>query len=220
MNFKPDSIETPYMRARQEYDDLIGGARVQARNWRMASFILMLVLSIAIIGMIYQSTRATILPYIVEVNKMGSVRMVGRVDNTKYRPTEAAKKHFVNKFVFLIRGISSDPVVLKKNFLSAYNYVTTSGRQILNDYAKEYDPFLKIKTLRVSVELANIVKINKNSYQVQWIEKVYSKNGGLLETNNYLAVFNTIIQKPKNETILLANPLGIFIDFFNITKQA
>ncbi len=48
-----ETIETPYLRARKEYDDLIGSARIQAANWRRAFFVSMFVLS-GLVRVLYQ----------------------------------------------------------------------------------------------------------------------------------------------------------------------
>lgn len=69
LNYTPDSVaETPYQRAKQEFDDLIGNARLQAYHWRLAFFCTILVLLVNVVGMIFLSSQSKIIPYIVEVD--------------------------------------------------------------------------------------------------------------------------------------------------------
>ena len=68
--------ETPYQRAGQVWDDRIGSARVQARNWRLMAFGT-LSLSTAMSGaLIWQSLQSRVTPYVVEVDRLGEARAV------------------------------------------------------------------------------------------------------------------------------------------------
>jgi len=220
LNFIPDSIaETPYQRAKQEFDDLIGNARLQAYHWRMAFFVTVLVLCVTVLGMIYLSSQSKIIPYIVEVESSGAVRLVGKAQQIDYEPNIQSIKYFLSLFVQNIRSIPADQVLLKKNFLNAYHFVTSKGRNLLNEYARQYDPFTKQKEYVIAVEISNVVKMSDKSFQVQWLEQIYSKNGSMVNQNHYTGIFTITFSTPKDETILQNNPLGLFIDFFNISKN-
>ncbi len=68
---------TPYQKAAQLWDERIGSARVQARNWRLMAFGC-LTLSVGLAGgMVWQSMQSRVTPYVVEVDKLGEVRAVG-----------------------------------------------------------------------------------------------------------------------------------------------
>jgi type IV secretion system protein VirB5 len=220
INFMPDSIaETPYQRAKQEFDDLIGNARLQAYHWRLAFFCTILVLLVTVVGMIYLSSQSKIIPYIVEVDTTGSVRLVGKANTVNYEPNIQSIKYFLSLFVKNIRTIPADQVLLKKNFLNAYNFVTSKGRTLLNEYAREYDPFTKQKEYVIAIEISNVVKMSDKSFQVQWIEQIFSKNGNNINKNRYTGIFTIRFSTPRNENMLQQNPLGLFIDFFNISKN-
>ena len=63
--------ETPYQRAGQVWDERIGSARVQARNWRLMA-LGSLALSFALSGgLLWQSLQSRVVPYVVEVDKLG-----------------------------------------------------------------------------------------------------------------------------------------------------
>ncbi|MBF0451291.1 MAG: hypothetical protein HQK75_11355 [Candidatus Magnetomorum sp.] len=220
LNFTPDGIaETPYQRAKQDFDDLIGNARLQAYHWRLAFFCTIVVLCITVLGMIYLSSQSKIIPYIVEVDTSGRVRLVGKAERVDYEPRMESIKYFLSLFVNEIRSIPADPVLLKKNFLNAYHFVTNKGRNLLNEYARQYDPFTKQKDYVISVEISNVVKMSEMSYQIQWVEQLFSKNGSMINQNHFTGIFSISFSTPKDETILQKNPLGLFIDFFNISKN-
>jgi len=62
------ALDTPYKRAKQEWDDRIGDAVIQARNWRLATFAVVLLIAMpSLIGLIYVGTLPKKVPHIVEV---------------------------------------------------------------------------------------------------------------------------------------------------------
>jgi len=220
LDFTPDEgPETPYQKAKQEFDELIGSSRVQAKNWRLACFCTLIVLFVSVVGLIFLSTRSKVIPYIIEVNEHGNVRQIGKLEQVEYKPKLTIIKYFLSQFVSKIRSIPTDPVLLKKNFLSAYNFVTPKGRNVLNDFAKKYDPFAMIEKNTVSVAISNVVQMSEASYQVKWQEEVFTKNGVLTGTDRYTGIFNIIVKAPENEKLLFLNPMGIFIYFFDISKD-
>ncbi len=218
LKFTPEcEPETPYQRAKQDFDDFLGAARVQAANWRLIAFSELGVIVILLIGFIYMASRSSVVPYIVEVNERGSVNMVGRAEKL-YKPNDAATEYFLGQFVTQIRSIPTDAVIMRNNYLSSYNFLTPKGSNTLNAYAKEWDPFKQLGKKAVSVEVSSAVKMSENSYQVNWYEQEFSNNGAPSTRRPYTGVFNLVFQTPKNEKVLRSNPLGIFIDFFNISK--
>jgi type IV secretory pathway TrbF-like protein len=68
--------ETPYQRAAQAWDERIGSARVQAKNWRLMAFG-SLALSMGLAGgLVWQSTHGSIVPWVVQVDKLGQAQAV------------------------------------------------------------------------------------------------------------------------------------------------
>jgi hypothetical protein len=65
----PEAV-TPYQRAAQIWDDRIGSARVQARNWRLACFGSLGLAGLLATGLIWQSAHGSIVPWVVEVDRL------------------------------------------------------------------------------------------------------------------------------------------------------
>jgi len=55
------------------------------------------------------------------------------------------------RFVGLVRSLSIDPIVVRQNWLDAYDYTTDKGAAVLNDYARVNDPFARIGKESVTV---------------------------------------------------------------------
>src|SRR5258708_33872537 len=135
-----DDPVTPYQRAAQLWDERLGSARVQAKNWRLMAFG-SLALSIGLAGgLIWQSAQSRITPYVVEVDKLGEVRAVGPAIQP-YQPAAAQMAWYLARFITDVRSLWIDPVFLRQNWLEAYDYATDHGAAFLNDYARANDPF-------------------------------------------------------------------------------
>ena len=99
---KTPQAETPYQRAAQVWDERIGSARVQARSWRYA-FFGALGLSAALTGgLVWQNARGTIVPWVVEVDRLGEARTVAparRMARSAVNPasTPAAARVSINR---------------------------------------------------------------------------------------------------------------------------
>ena len=73
---KSPEPETPYQRAAQVWDERIGSARVQARNWRFMAFgSLGLSMGLAA-ALVWQSANGSIVPWVVQVDKLGAAQAV------------------------------------------------------------------------------------------------------------------------------------------------
>src|SRR5579883_1654648 len=84
---KTPEPETPYQRAGQVWDERIGSARVQAKNWRLMAFGGLALSFCLSAGLIWQSTRSTVTPWIVQVDNLGQAQAVAPA-LLDYHPTD------------------------------------------------------------------------------------------------------------------------------------
>ena len=209
--------ETPYQRAAQVWDERIGSARVQARNWRFMAFGC-LALAIGLSGgVVWQAGRSTITPYVVEIDTLGQTRAVGPAI-AAYEPTDAQIAYHLARFIENVRSLSIDPIVVRQNWLRAYDYATDRAANTLNDYARENDPFSRVGQRTVTVEVTSIVRSSGDSFDVRWREQSF-ENGTLAATTRYTAVLSIILQPPRTEEALRKNPLGIYVHALNWSRD-
>jgi len=208
---------TPYQAAQQLWDERIGSSRAQARNWRLMAFGC-LALSILIAGgLIWQSTRSHITPYVVEVDHLGEVKAVGPAIQA-YRPADAQIAHHLERFIRDVRSLPIDPIVLRDNWLEAYDYATERGAATLNEYARANDPFSHVGQNSVAIEVTSVVRASENSFQVRWIERSYA-NGAPSTTERWTAILSIVIRPPADEHRLRKNPLGLYVDGLNWSRE-
>jgi len=214
---KTPEPETPYQRAGQVWDERIGSARVQARNWRLAFFGALSLSGALAAGLVWQSARGTITPWIVQVDKLGQAQAVTPAV-ADYQPTDPQIAWHLAHFITEVRSIPADPVVLRQNWLEAYNYVTDKGALALNDYARTNDPFSKIGKAQVSVDVASVIRASDNSFRVDWVERHYVDNA-LASTERWSAILTIVVQPPTDADRLKKNPLGVYVHALNWSKE-
>jgi type IV secretory pathway TrbF-like protein len=208
---------TPYQKAAQVWDERLGAARVQALNWRLAA-LSMIGLALVLAGILTITVaRSGVIPYVVEVDRLGEVRAVGPAVEP-YRPTDAQIAHFLARFIENVRSLSIDPVVVRANWLRAYDYVTDRGAQTLNDYAREADPFGKIGARTAAVEVTSVVRASGDSFEIRWKESTY-ENGAVAKVERFTGVVTIFLRSPTTPEMLRKNPLGLFVHSLNWSRD-
>lgn len=208
---------TPYQKAAQVWDERIGAARVQAKNWRMMAFGSLALACLLSGGVIWQTGRSTITPYVVEVDMLGETRAVGPAISA-YEPTDAQIAYTLARFIENVRSLPFDPVIVRRNWLRAYDFTTTEAANTLNEYARENDPFSKVGRRTVTVEVTSVVRSSAGSFDVRWREETF-ENGSLSHTARYSAILTIHLQRPRTEEALRKNPLGIYVRALNWSRD-
>lgn len=208
---------TPYQRVAQLWDDRIGSARVQARNWRIMAFGGLLLSTGLSGGLVWQSVQSRVTPYVVEVDRLGEARSVAPAA-AEYNPTDPQIAWALGRFVSNVRGISLDPVLMRENWLGAYDFVSDRGELFLNEYARSADPFAKVGTRSVSVEIVSVVRASPRSFQVKWKESVFER-GSLASTSRWTAILTVAVKPPRTAEVLRKNPLGLYVEAIDWSRE-
>jgi len=209
--------ETPYQKAAQVWDDRIGSARVQARNWRLMAFGSLVLAAGLAGGLVWQAARGAITPWVVQVDRLGQAQAVAPAD-ASFRPTDPQIAFHLGRFIEDVRGLPSDAVVLRQGWLRAYDFTTDRGAAALNDYARLNDPFVRLGKMQISVEVSSVIRASPESFRVAWTERRY-ENGQLAGTERWTAIVTIVIEMPRDADRLRKNPLGVFVNAINWSKE-
>lgn len=208
---------TPYHRGGQLWDERIGSARVQARNWRLMAFGT-LTLATAMSGaLIWQSVQSRVTPYVVEIDKLGEARAVTAAE-AAFQPTDPQIAWHLARFIENVRGVSLDPVLIRANWLSAYDFATQRGAQFLGDYARRTDPFARVGERTVSVQVTSVVRASDRSFQVKWLETAFER-GAQTGTSHWTGILTIVSKPPTSLDGLRKNPLGIYVDSIDWSRE-
>ena len=214
---KTPEPETPYQKAAQVWDERIGSARVQAKNWRYMAFG-SLILSVGFASvLVWQSARGTVVPWVVQVDNLGHAQSVAPA-TADYRPTDPQIAFHLGRFIEQVRAIPADPIIVRQNWLRAYEFTTDRGAAALNDYARANDPFSKVGRQQVAVEVSSVIRASPDSFRVAWSERHF-ENGQLSTTERWTAILTIAIQPPRDAERLRANPLGIYVNAISWSRE-
>lgn len=209
--------ETPYQRAGQAWDERIGSARVQARSWRLMAFAATALLSLSVLDNLRLRFGSHIVPYVVEVDRLGAARAVSPAD-ADYRPTDPQIAWHLARFIENVRSRPADPIVLRQNLAAAYDFTTEQGAAFLNEYARANDPFAKLAETQVSVDVKNVVRASGDSFRIAWDERRY-EHGKLAATTHWSAILTIVIRTPTDAATLGRNPLGLYVHAINWSQD-
>ncbi|MBB6125384.1 conjugal transfer protein TrbF [Sphingobium subterraneum] len=209
--------ETPYQRAGQLWDERIGAARVQAKNWRLMAFGCLGLTAALSGGLLWQSLQSRVVPYVVAVDRLGEARAVDPAVKD-YQPTDPQIAWFLSHFIQQVRSISLDPVIMRDAWLSAYDFTTKRGALTLNEYARATDPFGQLGTRTVSVQVTSVVRASATSFQVKWVETAYER-GNQAGTSHWTAILTVTMAPPSNADTLRKNPLGLYVDAIDWSRE-
>jgi type IV secretion system protein TrbF len=208
---------TPYQRAAQVWDDRIGLARVQARNWRLMAFASLFLAGGFAAALIWQSARGTVVPWVVQVDRLGQAQAVTPAV-AEFRPTDPQIAFHLARFIEQVRAIPADAIIVRQNWLRAYEFTTDRGATALNDYARVNDPFAKVGKQQIAVEVSSVIRASPESFRVAWVERSY-ENGQLSVTARWTAILTIVLEIPRNAERLRANPLGIYVNAINWSRE-
>ena len=209
--------ETPYQRAGQVWDERIGSARVQARNWRLMAFGGLFLSASLSAGLLWQSSTSRVVPYVVETDHLGEARAIEPADR-EYQPTDPQIAWHLGQFIINVRSVSLDPVLMRRNWLVAYDFATARGARFLSEYARSANPFGDIGTRTVSVDVTSIVRASDRSFQVKWTERAFER-GSLAGTTRWTAILSVVVRTPASADVLRKNPLGLYVDGIDWSEE-
>src|SRR3546814_1982290 len=98
------------------------------------------------------------------VDKLGEAQTVAPAE-AGYRPSDPQIAFHLARFIENVRSIPSDPIVLRQDWLRAYDFTTDKGAAALNDYARGNDPFAQVGKVQVAVDVSSVIRASPGSFQ-------------------------------------------------------
>lgn len=210
-----------YEQAKDEWDRING--RYIAQNTHLKRLLLLaLAANLALSGgLVTQSLKATVVPYVVEVGASGIVNKVGLAEGREYDPKDAEIKYFLAGFVRNIRGVPLDPVVYRQSMNTAYGFLTKQAGNKMSVILRDEDPAQKLGKQTVQVQIGVMLPMadGSKSYQIRWSEEQYDLNTGAKKVVPMSGIFTIVVKPPTDRRELEINPLGIYISDFSWSEE-
>ena len=212
--------ENPYLAARQEWNERYGSYVMAARAWRIVGITGMLMAVIGFSYALYQSTQVKLVPYIVEVDRLGTAASAGFPQQIEYADARVVRAT-LGSFVSNFRSVTPDAVVQKQYIDRTYALLRTSdpATEKINAWFRGNSPFDRAVTMTVAIEVTNIVPLSNQSYQVDWTEFQRDRQGKELGTRRYRGIATVTLTPPQDEAVIRFNPIGLYLRDFEWTAQ-
>ncbi|QPC89025.1 conjugal transfer protein TrbF (plasmid) [Mesorhizobium sp. NBSH29] len=212
--------DNPYIAARQEWNERYGSYVKAAAAWRIVGIVGMLLAVISTSYALYQSTQVKLVPYIVEVDKLGTAASTGFPQQIEYadpRVVRATLGSFVSNF----RSVTPDAVVQKQYIDRTYALLRTSdpATEKINAWFRGNSPFDKARNATVAIEVNNVVPLSNQSYQIDWTEYERDRKGKETAVRRFRGVATVTLTPPQDEGVIRLNPIGLYLRDFEWTAQ-
>ena len=135
-----------------------------------------------------------------------------------YQPTDPQIAFHLARFIEDVRGLPADAIVLRQNWLRAYDFTTDRGALALNDYARTNDPFAKLGKTQISVDVSASSAPRRNSFRVAWTERRYD-NASSPRPSAGPRSFPSSSKRRRDADRLRKNPLGVYVHAINWSKE-
>jgi type IV secretory pathway TrbF-like protein len=210
----------PYVEARREWNERYGDYIQQAHHWRTMAIICGLVALICVFGMAYIGAQNKIVPYVVEVDKLGEAAAVARADRPAAVDSRVIQAYLA-RFVADWRTVTVDRQAQKGAINRVYAMLPSGSIALgkMNEHFKTHNPFSLAGKESVAVAVTNLLPISDKTWQVEWQEVTRDQRGLVLSTARMKVSIIVGIKPPTDESLILVNPLGVYITDLNWSQQ-
>jgi len=210
-------FDTSYEKAARAWGERLGSARAQARNWRIAAAGSTALSALLGLTLIASAVRASVVPYVMVVDRLDADR-AARPAIEPSRASDAEIAYFLARFIRNVRSLSTDPVVVRRNWLDAYGYVTDVAAKSLNDQARHADTFSKIGIRPVTADVIYVVRASGETFEIRWNEETY-ENGAVVKNERFTGVATIVFQSSTTVEASGKNPLGLYFCALNWSRD-
>ena len=213
------SHENPYLNARREWNERYGECVQAAYHWRLVAIGSLIAATIGLTGSIYMGSQSKLLPFIVEVDPKGHLLSTS-VAEPRHRPDAKIIQSFIADWIIHHRAVVGDAVVQRQYIERAYAHVLSGSAAkaaMDNWYSTGGNPFKRIATESVTVEISSVLPLSKESYQAEWSEKLFEPGGKSIAIESYRALVTLEFHDVESAT-LSHNPLGLYFSSISIQK--
>jgi type IV secretion system protein VirB5 len=214
------TIDNPYIAARMEWNERYGSYVKAASAWRIVGITGMLMAVIGFSYALYQSTQVKLVPYIVEVDKLGTAATAGYPQQIEYADPRVVRAT-LGSFVTNFRSVTPDTVVQKQYIDRAYAHLRSSdpATEKVNAWFRSNSPFDRAREKTVAIEVNNIVPLSNQSYQIDWTEYERDRQGKEIATRRFRGIATVTLTPPQDEAVIRLNAIGLYLKDFDWTAQ-
>jgi type IV secretion system protein VirB5 len=215
-----DPPPNPYVTARSNFESLFRNQAKEKHAWKFVALAELAIVSALIIAYVQLASSSRVVPYVVEVDKLGQAIAFGPAEPLR----GVDQRVLVRELSVLIRNLRSvtpDPGLQVRMIQDAYAFLDLPAAKFLNEYfaVPENNPRLLSQEITRSVEITSVLPIpNSDSWKVQWTELERPRAGSVSRSRAWEAYLTVRQSPPKNVETIQVNPLGMYVTGINWTQ--
>jgi type IV secretion system protein VirB5 len=216
-------IETPsavYLAGRREWNERYGSYIARARQWRWMAIGLLGTTCISTCCAVWMASQAHVVPYVVEVDKLGERIAVGPVPPAPPVPIGTIKAQLA-RWIIDTRTVYADPIAGQNIITEAFAFVDAQSDAVeqLDAFMQANDPRTRRAKEAVGVAIESVGQIGADTWSVDWSEESRTKDGTGQLMTYWRASIRIKISPPADEKTIIVNPAGIYIEWFKVTPR-
>lgn len=205
----------------QQFSEIYGAAMVNSSRWFVISVacVLLAIVAVATLAVLFPLKEVT--PYVIEVNP-GSGLVNKPVEVTKVSPNIAVVKSELSRWAEAVYTI--DP--LRTNDFFKYANVRSRGKAVAQfaEFRGREQVFSRLQKESGLVREVQVSSVDASQTGVAFIflktlERTGSQSVDASKVKRYRLTLHYQIDPPREESALLANPLGLYVIFFNEAEE-
>ena len=212
------AFESPFLAAKREWNERYGDYIAQARNWRLTAILSLAISAILAGGSIFLAAQPKVVPYVVEVDKLGASIAVARAEQSA-TPDQRMIRAQLAQWIADARSVSSDQTAERAALTRVYAGIATSAKPFLDDWYRAHSPFELGTRATVAISVDAVLPQSATTYQVQWTETQRNVDGSQATIAHWIADVTIGVNPPTDEATILHNPLGIYITQLSWTPR-
>jgi len=201
-----------WVEGRAEMDRMFGDLALRRRQWMLAGLVSMACSIILALGNVTLILSDRNTPWVVEVDKLGDIRVAGAVGTTTV--PDHAKVSVLHRAIHGMREVSSDAQLLNAQHRSAIAHLAGGAREkfieALQLNAEDLQKMITSDQRRYVKGIRSLLQLpgQAETYRVTWAEEYVGGRTTTVAMEGYFQIEAGEI--PSDESGIL-NPLGLYI---------
>jgi type IV secretion system protein TrbF len=205
-------IQSPYVRARQEWDERFGDQIKSKNNWRLMAFFSLATTFLCVTGMVATGYRSNTVPYVVALDEVGRAVPVIPAKQVAVKDVRL-QAAVIARWLTDLRTVVTDAVAQRRLVDGVYAEIgqNSAASATVTEFYSKNSPFDLLTKQTVDASVESIVQQSPRTYEVTWTEATRDLVGELLATHRYRAFVSVTTQEVTDAKQALVNPLGLYV---------
>jgi len=212
--------QNPYLNGREEWLERYGNYIQRASQWRLMAVFCLLLAAGSVAANVIMAAQYKVVPYIVEVDRIGQAAAVSRADLASPAPKRLIQAELAN-VIMNWRTVTADLDLQKKMVERLSFFMAGSAKGQVRQWYETNNPFDRAKEGKlVQVSIKGLpLPVSQDSWRVEWTETVRGHTGAVLvDPQTFEATLTVQLQPPATDAQVMQNPGGIAITGLSFSR--